>query len=63
MKLAENEGLKRRICEIQRFLAEQTEDITEYDEQLVRKLIEKITIYDNHFTVKFKSGTSVEIRK
>lgn len=33
------------------FLNEQPTAITEYDEQLVRRLIEKITIFKNKFTV------------
>ena len=44
-------------------LAEQQQDITEYDEQLVRRLIEKITVYDERVTVEFKSGTSVDVRR
>lgn len=60
---AEREGLKKRISEMQQFLAEQQQDITEYDEQLVRRLIEKITIYEEKATVEFKSGTSVDVRR
>ncbi len=60
---AEREGLKLRIDEMRQFLDEQTENITEYDEQLTRRLIEKITVYEDHFTVEFKSGTSVEIHR
>ena len=60
---AEREGLKQRISEMQQFLAEQTQDITEYDEQLVRRLIEKITVYEEKVTVEFKSGTSVDVRR
>ncbi len=60
---AEREGIKQRISEMQQFLAEQTKDITEYDERLVRKLIEKITIFDRKVTVEFKSGTSVDVRR
>lgn len=37
--------------------------ITEYDEQLVRRLIEKITVYDEKVIVEFKSGTSVDIHR
>ena len=44
---AEREGLKLRIDEMQQFLDEQTESITEYDEQLTRRLIEKITVYED----------------
>jgi len=35
--------------------------ITEFDEALVKKLIEKITVFANHFTVEFKSGIKIEI--
>ena len=45
------------------FLIKRKREITTYNEQLVRKLIEKITIYDDKFTVEFKSGTSVDIEK
>ena len=60
---AEREGLKLRIDEMRQFLDEQTESITEYDEQLTRRLIEKITVYEDHFTIEFKSGTSMEIHR
>lgn len=60
---ADREGLKLRIDEMKQFLDEQTVVITEYDEQLVRRLVEKITVYENHFTIEFKSGTSVDIHK
>lgn len=45
------------------FLDEQAEQIVIYDEQLVRRLMEKITVYDDRFTVEFKSGTSVDVRR
>lgn len=60
---AEREGLKQRIAEMQQFLAEQTEQIEEYDETLVRRMIEKITVYEERFTVEFKSGTSVDVKR
>ena len=37
--------------------------ITEYDEQLVRRLIEKVTVYEDKFTVEFKSGVTVDMGK
>lgn len=58
---AEREGLKQRISEMQQFLKKQTEQIEEYDEYLVRRMIGKITVYKDKFIVKFKSGTSVDI--
>ena len=52
-----------RIDEMRQFLDEQTESITEYDEKLTRRLIEKITVYKDHFTIEFKSGTSMDIHR
>lgn len=60
---AEHEGLKMRIKEMQEFLEKQTDRISEYDKQLVRKMIEKITIYDDKFVIGFKSGTSLDVRR
>lgn len=60
---AGREGLKQRIAEMQQFLAEQTENIEEYDETLVRRMVEKITVYEDRFTVEFKSGTSVDVER
>ena len=50
-----------QIKELQDFIAKQKTDITEFDEALVKKLIEKIAVFANHFTVKFKSGISIDI--
>lgn len=59
----EREGMKQRIAEMQQFLAGQIEQIEEYDEKLVRRMVEKITVYEDKFTVEFKSGTSVEVER
>ena len=48
---------------MQQFLAEQTRQIETYDETLVRRMIEKITVYEDKFTIEFKSGTSVEVER
>ena len=55
------EELMKRIRELQDFIAGQEADITEFDEALVRKLIEKITVFADHFTVEFKSGITIDI--
>ncbi|MFV0441426.1 MAG: recombinase family protein [Lachnospirales bacterium] len=60
---AEREGLKQRIADMHEFLAEQTEQIEEYDESLVRRMVEKVTIYEEKFMVEFKSGTSVDVER
>jgi site-specific DNA recombinase len=43
------------------FLQEQELSITEYDGPLVQRLIEKITVYEDKFTVGFKSGVMVDV--
>lgn len=48
---------------MQQFLAEQKSEITEYDESLVRQLIEKITVDEDRFEVMFKSQTTVVIKR
>ncbi|HFU4493885.1 TPA: recombinase family protein [Streptococcus suis] len=60
---AVREGLRQRMAEMQQFLAEQTDEIEEYDETLVRRIIEKITVYEDRFTVEFKSDTSVDVER
>lgn len=55
------EETMNRIKELQDFIAKQKTDITEFDEALVKKLIEKITVFTEHFTVEFKSGITIEI--
>jgi site-specific DNA recombinase len=36
-------------------------ELEEYDEQLVRRLIEKVTIFDDKLTVEFKSGVEIDV--
>ena len=60
---AEQEMLRKRIKEMREFLLTQSNRITEYDELLVRRLIEKITIFDEKMIFRFKSGMSIELKK
>lgn len=60
---AEREGLRQRITEMATFLHQQPAEIIEYDEQLVRRLIERILVYEERYVVEFKSGMSVDIVK
>ena len=60
---AEREGLKQRIREMREFLEQQSTEVTEYDELLVRRLIEKVTVYDERFEVEFKSGAKVDVER
>ena len=52
---------QERLEDLDNFLDEQTEAITEYSEALVRRLIEKITVYDEKLVVEFKSGLQIEV--
>lgn len=54
--------LKKRITDMGDFLREQPTALTEYDEPLVRRLIEKVTVHENKFTVEFKSGVAVDVK-
>ncbi len=51
----------RLIQDLQDFIRLQPTTITEFDEVLVKRLIEKITVFENRFTVDFKSGVSIDI--
>jgi len=56
-----HQDMKTRINEMIAFLEDLTCGLTEYDEQFVRMLIDKITVFDNHFIVEFKSGIEIQI--
>lgn len=58
---ASKDDLKNRINEMSQFLKNQPTAIAEYDEQLVRRLIEKLTVHEDKVTVEFKSGVSIDI--
>lgn len=58
---AEREGRRQRIAEMTEFLSEQSNRLKVYDEQLVRKLIEKVTVFDDNLTIEFKSGVEIDV--
>ena len=59
---AEREGKRKRIEEMMKFIHDQPVELQEYDEQLVRRLIEKITVFDEKLTVEFKSGVEFDVK-
>jgi hypothetical protein len=63
VEASEREGLKARIQEMREFLEQQTTRIEEYDEQLVIRLIEKITAYEDKFVFRFKSGMTLDLKR
>ncbi len=51
----------KKINEICEFLQQQDTGLKEFDESLVNRWLEKITVWSNHCTVELKSGLSVDI--
>lgn len=61
LDMAEEKNEQSRLMELKEFLDNQELEIESYDEDLVRKLIEKIVVYEEKLKVIFKSGLEVEI--
>ena len=59
---AGKESLRQKIAELETVIAGGNGKVVEYEDGLVRKLIERITLHDDHFTVEFKSGIGIEVR-
>lgn len=60
--IAGDKDRQRKKEELVTFLQEQTAEFDEFDDALVRRLIEQITVHeDGAFTSEFKSGTKVEV--
>ena len=51
----------KQIRDLQDFVKSQPATITEFDETLVSRLIKKIIVFEDHFTVDFKSGITIDI--
>lgn len=52
----------KRINDLQDFIREQSSNLTEFDETLVKRWLGQITVRDDHFTVELKSGLSIDIK-
>lgn len=57
-RLAEIDG---RLKELQQELLKQADIPLEYDEQLVRRLVEKVTVYEEELVVEFKLGLEIRV--
>lgn len=55
------QGEKERIVEMMKFIENHADSIIDYNEELVRLLVEKVTILENKVIVRFKSGIEVEV--
>ena len=58
---AEKKAVGQRLMDMKAFLKEQPALIDEFDEQLIRRLIGKIMVYEDKLKVEFKSGVEVEV--
>lgn len=56
---ASNAEFQEHIDDLAEFLDSQTEAVTEYSDALVRRMIEKIKVYDEKIMVEFKSGLTI----
>ena len=63
LESANRDELKKRMTDMSTFLKKQSTALSKYDEQLVRRLIEKVTVYEDKFTVEFKSGLTVDVNE
>lgn len=50
-----------RIKKLQDFIAYQSDAISEFDESLVKHLLEKITVNENELVFTFKSGITITV--
>jgi site-specific DNA recombinase len=55
--------MRKQISDTGVLLQEQPAALDAYDEPLVRRLIEKVTVYKDKFTVEFKSGMTADVEE
>jgi hypothetical protein len=60
---ASRQDLKIRVDEMMHFLNNLPCELNEYEEEYVRTLLERITVYDDHIIVEFKSGIEIQIEE
>lgn len=60
---AERNAFNKRVTELEKFLQDFTLELAEYDEELVRSYIQKITVYDDRYEVEFKTGFKLNIER
>ena len=63
LNVAEEKNEQSRVKELEEFLDNQELEIESYDEELVRKLVDKIVVYDEMLKVIFKSEIEIDIDK
>ena len=61
LEQAKDEELRIRIRDLKAFAEECNDEPIEYSEDLVQRLIERVTVFDDHFTVEFRSGIEIDV--
>ena len=59
---ANRTAARQRLEDLEAFLDEQQEPVTDYDEGMVRRLIERITVFEDHLAFDFKCGLETEVQ-
>ena len=62
-QIAERDRRRNRIEEMSAFLRKQANEPLAYDEPLVRRLVEKITVYEDRLAVGFKSELEIDVER
>lgn len=60
-RISSQKSLQNRITELVDFLDSQTTALNEYSEDLVRRFIDRVVVFDEKIEVEFKSGIKVEV--
>lgn len=63
VEAAEQIGYKKRINELEEYLQNYHQELIEYDNQLVRLYIQRITLYSSHFEIEYKAGFKLNIER
>ena len=62
LDLAELAMVAGMETDLEAFLDERQEPVTDYDEGMVRRLIERITVFEDHLEFEFKCGLETEVQ-
>lgn len=60
--MEEQDNGRERLKQISALLKEQTCELETYNEQLVRRMVEKVTVHPGKLEIEFKPGMIVEIK-
>lgn len=60
-KNVERQSKRQRISEMKAFLNSQTGVIAQYDDRLVRRFVERVTVFEGSAAVRFRSVAEVRI--